>query len=224
MNKELYLSESDKLFTEWENDPFHDKKKFFRDGIVEYDYWESSPVKTMFLFKEAYTRGEDGYDLAKELSDSAPYGRWWRVPQWAYAIREVLTKGLKPAFPNDLKSGGDWDKGNDLLSSSAIVNIKKSKGESASKPFDLMNYTLHDQHRLQAQIDLIDPNVVYCGNTINYYKAIYPKDKLELIDNSSFIYNHKNRLVISYYHFTQHSWSDKEVFEEICEKLLKIKR
>ena len=69
-------AELNRLFVEWENDPFHDKKSFIKDGIIDYGIWEEKSPKILCLFKEAYTKGKERYDLDQHIRDNAPHNNW----------------------------------------------------------------------------------------------------------------------------------------------------
>lgn len=205
------------LFEEWENDNFHNKNSFIRDGIVFHEYWEKESIKILGFFKEAYTKGNEKYDLSKELCDSAPYKNWWTVARWVHAIFEIINKNEIPDFPNLT-----WDEGNELLSKIAIVDIKKSNGQSLSNYSNLDLFFEHDKERLKFQIDLINPKIILCGRVFNYYKALYSSDNFSNIQNIDKCFIHNERLIIDFWHFANRK-SKKEIYYELCDIVMKAR-
>ena len=208
-----YLNENAKLFAEWENDEFHDKNSFVTDGIMDFEIWKNRSPKILLLVKEAYTNGTGRMDLADEVAGSAPYRNWWNAARWIYAINELFKN--RQQIPPYYELKPNWDEGNELLMSIAIVNIKKSKGVSLSNYQDLDAYVIHDQSRLRKQIDLINPDIILCGKMFNYYKFIYSNDKFEKIEETTKCFMHNDRLVIDFWHFANRGIK-QDTYKELC--------
>lgn len=215
MKDNSYKIENEKLFAEWKNDEFHDKNSFVKDGIIDLGIWKNQSPKILFLLKEAYTKETGEMDLTEELAESAPYKNWWNASGWIYAINELYNnKDKKPEY-YELSS---WEEGNTLLKSVAVVDIKKSKGNTLSNYTDLDTYLEHDKDRLRKQIDLINPNIILCGRLFNYYKAIYPEGVIEKIEETNKCYIHNDRLIIDFWHFANR-FPKTEIFDELCDIL-----
>jgi hypothetical protein len=218
MSTIINQTELEKLFEVWENDNFHDKETFIRDGIIYPEYWINEPIKILGFFKEAYTKGNGKYDLSKEIYDSAPYRNWWTVARWIYAILEIFKKNEIPEYPSLT-----WKEGNELLSKIAIVDIKKSNGQTLSNYSNLDIFFEHDKERLKRQIDLINPKIVICGRVFNYYKALYNKDNFTQIQNIDKCYIHQDRLIIDFWHFANRK-PNEETYYELCDFIMKARK
>lgn len=192
------------LFEKWQAREKHQGKVFNRDGIVDADVWKNEDCRILFLLKEAWHRKTmDGseYDLAEDLREYGPWSSMWnRVAEWTRGIH--LTAEYKPAPYRSLEK----KEANLELRKIAVINIKKSGGESRSKNDNLMTYVEEDYDLLYNQIEMINPNIIVCGYTFDFLnKVIYKKgeksiDKTgdNLCDN--WHYKWKNRIVIDYYH------------------------
>jgi len=211
-----YLTENEKLFIEWKNDEFHDENSFVTDGIMDFEIWKTQSPKILLFAKEAYTNGTGKMDLAEEISGSAPYRNWWNAARWIYAIYELYKNRIQVPPYYELKP--NWDEGNELLMSIAVVNVKKSKGVSLSNYWDLDEYLVHDKLRLKRQIDLINPDIILCGKMFNYYKALYSNEKFEKIEETTKCYMHNDRLVIDFWHFANRG-GKQDTYMELCDIL-----
>jgi hypothetical protein len=77
----------------------------------------------------------------------------------------------------------EYDKAVEALRSSAVVNIKKSKGKTTSALEDIERYARRDKPSIQQQIELIKPDVVICGNTWQFVENWWP-DKKSIYDGT----------------------------------------
>lgn len=215
-------AEFETLFEKWKNDPFHSRTNFISDGIIEPIEWEKQSPKILFLLKEAYTNGGDGFDLREELSDNAPYRCWWQASQWIYGILEMNKTQLIPKFP-EILDRGNKEEANNYIKKIAVVNLKKSNGKTLSNNQDLASYVDHDKDMLKQQIDLINPDIILCGNVFPFYKSIYDSENIiEIPDTNAWCFIHKNRFVISAYHIANPS-SRRDNFSELFQKLFQAK-
>jgi len=116
----------------------------------------------LFSSREAYGDPGDaeGWDLRKKFRDDwggPKYKVWWTVGRWAHAAFRISNKQTAP-FPLDV---GEIQC---AFLSTAIVNIKKSGGTSSTKFDNLRSYFNEDRALIRRQLDLINPEIVVCGN------------------------------------------------------------
>ena len=191
------------LFKKWQAKEKHQGKLFNCDGIVNVDEWEKEDCRILFLLKEAWHRKTmDGseYDLAKDLRNSEPWSSMWnRVAEWTRGIH--LTEEGKPAPYHKLKKS----EAKLELQKIAVINIKKSGGESRSKDDDIMQYAEEDYDLIYDQIEMIDPTIIVCGYTIGFLNKIIQKSGEKPIDKKknhcdNWHYKWKDRIVLDYYH------------------------
>ena len=151
-----------KLLNNWKKRPIHRGELFISDGIIDKSIWDASKVKSLFLLKEAYdsepNEDWDLCDLIKNEWKGPKYKLWWTVSQWAYGISQIK-EGNFPPFTEDR------DLLKHALFSSAVINIKKSGGNSKSDDSDLILYLESDWDLIEKQIIEVNPDIVVCGNT-----------------------------------------------------------
>ena len=170
----------DELFTAWqEKHKFKRENKFIVDGIVNKERWDAASIKICFLLKECYFDSEEYerdlhipnqnvekhhwnsyivnrgghyiYNLAKHLKDHTPWMMWCKVNQWMKRIYSIL---------------GEVE--DNPIQSIAIVNIKKSEGRPQSNYQDILNYAHDDQCLIRKELEIINPDLVICGNTYDF--------------------------------------------------------
>lgn len=61
----------------------------------------------------------------------------------------------------------------ELINQIAVVNIKKSNGEKKSDMKELLIYAEHDKKELKDQIEMINPDIIVCGYTIEPLDLLY---------------------------------------------------
>jgi hypothetical protein len=86
-----------------------------------------------------------------------------------------------------------------VLDSIAYVNVKKQCDNlTKSNDRDILNYGYRDADLLREQIEMINPDVIFCSSTtFKVYNHLYPAD----INSVNHIcHKHHNRLVLNFYH------------------------
>lgn len=171
-------------------------QRFIRDGIVCQEQWVSqSTPKVCFFLKEARTSNEAGYNLTKDLKESPPWRMWKKVAIWTQAVHD--------AFQGKVEYNNERLRSNEkaAINSIAVVNVKKSNGNSSSDYNDLEKYTKDDRAKLKRELELINPDVIICGNNFSLLKKFVLKGELSC-DNTedNMIAMWKNTLIIDYYH------------------------
>lgn len=78
------------------------------------------------------------------------------------------------------------------------MNIKKSYGQKRSNDADLEKFLADDKAELAAELKIIDPDVILCGNTFHLLESadIFPGMRKGKSDD--YIWNGK--LIINYWH------------------------
>lgn len=193
MNKTAELI---KLMDEWElKHAAEGYQRFIRDGIVCEEQWDgqTSP-RVCFFLKEAYTTNESGYNLTEDLHNSNPWSMWRKVAIWTQAIHNAFGSGNEY---NDEIFRSHEKQTIDCIS---VVNIKKSNGQRSSDYNDLKKYAEKDKSELKRELEIIQPDVILCGNNISLLKIVLG-DELDNNDTwNNMIAMWKHTLVIDYYH------------------------
>ena len=173
------------LLLEWQSLPHHVGKIFAQDGIIDPEYWASSPCRVLFLLKEAYFDPKKAsldvdqrWDLRRLVRDDEgePRGNIALTEaEWAYAIH-CIAERRDPRLP-DRTNHAELRK---ALLSSAIVNVKKSDGKRHSDDDDIAWYAREDGPLLRQQVDNIAPDVIICGKVWEHVKFLWKPSKLDL--------------------------------------------
>ena len=185
------------LMLKWKELPLHQGQVFIEDGIIDIDKYVSSKNKVLILLKEAY--GEDNAwslaDIIKNIWKGPKYKIFWTISYWLYLINKT-TKTNIPLFPSSEK---ELNECREYLLSSAIVNIKKSSGQSTSNQDDLMEYINEDRELLRRQIEIVNPSIIICGYTKDFFDLIWNKN-IHAMDNTELIYTTEGITVIDFWH------------------------
>lgn len=155
-------------FSDWKLADKHKDNLFISDGILNEGLWQQSPLKVLFLMKEAYESSDDITEdwalndyLNKPLSVLGK-PMWWTMAQWLDGLEHLVRHGEVKPFNEGYRHDSNLDT---LFKSSAIINIKKSAGKSSSDKDDLLSYVESDWTLLWQQIELINPDLIICGHT-----------------------------------------------------------
>ncbi len=182
-----YCENMDRLFGEWKKESgtvekvIKDKQKvftidhlnqvFIRDGVVCPEKWFSQNIRPLFLLKEAYGGASDWDLISDHLSKpgAASGNMWRRIAEWTYGLQNS-TKDKIAAY----SSGICHDQfGNKYLKQIAVVNVKKSGGESTSDMDTIRAYADFDHDRLKMEIEYCDPTIIVCGYTGSVLDRIF---------------------------------------------------
>lgn len=202
------MNELDALMTEWASS--HRQrgwKTFISDGFVDEELYLQSSPKICFFLKEAYSKDEgDDWNLTAWLSGGAMTRMWGSVAEWTYGIRGTTISHIpaKPSLSDAQKTA--------LLKTISVMNVKKSNGSVQSNYADLLQYAQSDQHYLRRELELLNPDVIVCGNNSSLLRLLYgssvlPKNKVDgdgLIDYDFMSRNGYvlmgEKIILDYYH------------------------
>jgi hypothetical protein len=201
MTREQYEKSRDDLFDRWlkaRPEYEEDNKEFTRDGISNFERWEKQEPKILFLLKEAW----GGFiPLHPEQKIKGMFGI--NIARWKLVIKELYNN--RDAEPVFMEAWQRPEYNDDI----AIVEVKKVDEEKTSSNINIINeFAVRDSAFLKEQIDLINPDIVFCcGTTDAYGNHIFGDDTWEQISSifeprPCHCYKHKNRLIIDFYHPT----------------------
>ena len=181
----------------------HKKNCFIADGIVNETVWNFSEKKRiLFVLKEAYGSDWGENTLASWLKTLHPtVSIWPTVAKWVYGLQNT-TKTYIPRYVDKLTP----QQHNECLEQIAVLNIKKSNGDTGSVHDEICKYAEYDREEIKKEIELIDPDIVVCGNTFGIlYEIVYEQEPLRGDAASDNWYYYKNldgkeRLYLDVYH------------------------
>lgn len=235
-------------------DPFFRTKEngICVDGIVHEATFEKMPLKLAFLLKD--TNSNDGKGVRPENPMDWPYRDWLEYKQsvmptetpapkerrfygktfnkltmWAESFFCASEGKEKMKFEEFEKSflASEEAKRN-ALRKIAIVNIKKTWGTSSITNNDLTKYLEYEgvQGILERELEIIQPNVVICGNT--YWlvkdKFIGKEDELTLSNGNRVKYfQWKGIKFLEFYHPANRKKTEEQYYYawDILEALFK---
>lgn len=182
------------------------KDVFISDGAICPEVWNdrSKGKHILFVLKEAY--GEDNdWSLNDWLRKTGPSSNiWYRVTEWVYGITNTTIDEVARYSPDRISFEHSEDKPNEWLSQIAVLNIKKSSGESNSQYGEISAYADYDKEEILREIELLDPDIIVCGATASDINRIAGgKIKSTPCDNWYYwsdAIDGKERLYIDYYH------------------------
>ena len=174
--------------------------------------WNSpGKKKILFVLKEAYGNWENN-TLTNWLCTDHPKRKIWRriakLTQGIQNTDSLIIQRYKPELSEN--------EHNDALEQIAVMNLKKSHGSSRSYYDDIRGYALYDRNELQKEFELIDADVIICGNVFGILCEVLFGNRIrEESKNDNWYYylkyNEKDRLFIDYYHPAV-QWSDLLVY------------
>lgn len=200
-------------FDEWRNRPIHKGQFFIEDGIIDEELWHKSGVKILFLLKEAYdsdpnvTKEWNLSDVIREEWKGPKFKIWWTAALWAYGLKNINEDNFR-GFPEGYKAN---PKVKDAFLSSAIVNLKKSKGVSSSSDENLKEYMESDYDLILRQIAEIKPLVVVCCSTWHLIEP-YLDDIKKICD---LVYKSNGTSYVDFWHPSNH-YPNKLNYYALC--------
>lgn len=168
---------------------------FVNDGILSYSEYDKQNPKILFLLKESHSGFVNIAPLP--LTESNGWGpNGSSKTFWRYMRAYEHT--IQCAFNNiPFNQKLVYEIRNKKNINTAYVNIKKQCGNNKkSDDKEIEMYAHQDRTFLIKQIDIINPDVIYCGGTISSYQILY--EKLNLLTPR--VYKSNDRLIINYHH------------------------
>lgn len=154
-----------------------DDQKPIKDGVIDANSYLNSKYKILWLLKEAYDNddnGRYGWSLSELLGGDDVYTRflkttrskttWYPIIYISYSILNGFPPYDDLAFIDD-----DPDTMTSILKNIAIVNINKLAGNSTSNNTSLKRVLLSNEKLLKMQIDILNPDIIIGGNTLDFY-------------------------------------------------------
>ena len=182
----------DELFNSWRNSKEEYSSNFSEDGIIDEKKWNIASKKVLVILKETNNYAKDLRALIRDDWQKAKNYLWQNVGRWVYGIQNT-TKTFIPG-----RSEADAHR-NEALLSSAVINLKKTKGRSNADMNEIRKYALEDADFIREEIDLIGPEVIICGYTFEIVKEILQFNSPSL-DTEYRIFIFNDRRFINYWH------------------------
>ena len=225
-----YNKELDDLFDDWEKESkkngldnfvcdglmfkgevFKNKGFYGRKPGNENELWNNSSKRILFLLKDMNDPDEYGLDLREWMGTQNPpiiTKRFFKnIALWLLGIDEIQENGNFIPF-NEANIPEKYSKAFEEKPF-AIVNCKKQAGSANISNEELLDYVEKYGIFLKKQIEILDPNIIYCGggsdNQIGTvvtiaFKIIYPKLDFLKVNNWIFFNKKKNIILIDGWH------------------------
>lgn len=160
------------------------------DGIYDIDGYTNSPLKIMWILKEAYSIDENGnnthnggwaiYDCWEDDAVNViKQNKTWSVmAQILYGITTGCQYNEMPPINDEMVK---------LLKASAYINVNKMPGETTTQKVLKNEYKIWKEILFE-QINGYNPDVIIFGNTYNLFESDFEKENSPLksvrVDNS----------------------------------------
>ena len=172
----IYYSWEKQLEEEYIN-IFPNAKYTIFDGVISPSDYFNSPIKVMFLNREAYDEDFCSYNitkdgLKKELDNGAPIfrGRYWINQNMKERLAYCSMLDHILDYSEDVAISQAQNMSNreyrHLLYKSAYTNIKKSDGVNGSTKKNLLSYAQRGWNIIEKQISFFNPTIIIGGNII----------------------------------------------------------
>lgn len=176
---------------------------FIRDGILNVSEYLKSPIKILWILKEAHSDDNSLSDMRPNLislSDNENpdnidplWGPTWRtVANVTYGIFEK--KNMKD-IPN---MNGNAPEVLKHMHRIAHINVKKYAGGSIAVDSELSRFYKTYKELLHEQIEIINPDVMIFGGTFGLFSEYF--EAKEKIAEWLPVYKYKEKLLIDTYH------------------------
>jgi hypothetical protein len=218
MDRNDYLKKVNSIFEKW-NFERNYSEAFVRDGILDFECFRNQRPKILFLLFETYNNYRqigDSYDKSGEVNIHDGTGNffWWNICRWKHSIYQIYNnKNIRPTFPENNTFP-------ELIRDIAIVDIKK-KDDNKSTTYrpEIINYAKNDREYLKEEIELINPNIIFCGSTFEYLKIIFNSGNIvPLTKQKKNCYKFNNSLIIDFYHPSIRR--KHKPYDELCDLLI----
>lgn len=134
---------------------------FIRDGAVDCGRWFSQRTpRVLWLLKEAYDTDGSLDDLRVMLRDG--WHRWTTFGKIACVTQAICDAISGETAFNSRRLAGER---RETILNTAVINVRKSGGETSSNVEVLNAYAREDRGLLVEQIQMLDPDVIVLGNT-----------------------------------------------------------
>lgn len=132
---------AEKYYNLWPEATYH-----IWDGVISPQDYYNSPLKVMFLNKEAYDTNSDSYDISEALQEELLLNKpifnncpiKYNIKNRLSVLRLINNQGLKQIDDGIYSQYSNEDYYQDLLKT-AYCNIKKSDGAEKSNSHNLKN-------------------------------------------------------------------------------------
>lgn len=165
VSAKIRISE-DELFDEWRIV----SPKMVRDGAVSPEAYAASDLKVMLILKEVNDPGGGGWDLRNVLREGKRAQTWTNVARWMRGIHampeDLPWRELEPITTEDRR---------ELLSSIAVINLKKEPGGHTSIGGEIAAAAGERGTLLRQQFSIYDPDlVIFCGTAGAGTSVLFP--------------------------------------------------
>ena len=184
-----------KFLEDWQKRPRYKNKEFVSDGPIDWERWNKTERRVLFLAKEVNAGESKNWSLPETIRCvwKGPMNKiWWTAGYWAYGIHRLK----RDSIPPNPKCEKLWDDVRESFLSTAVVNIKKREGGPSSDDDDLIKYVHEDGDLLKKQVESLSPNFVVCCNTWHLVKDVW--SNAEKVSEQ--VYKIDDMLVLDFWH------------------------
>lgn len=204
------INDHNQLLQEWKKQRPH-YSLFINDGILSMKDFEIQNPKILFLLKES---NADFINISPINENSKGYGpqgnsnTFWRYMRGYEYVLQCFWRNINFNWEEAIRV-------KELPNiNTAYVNIKKQcENKSKSNNNEIIKYAKEDKDFLVKQINIIDPDIIYCAGTFNSYRYLTS----DIIEIKKGVYKTGNRIIVDFYHLAHRK--GYSTFSELFELL-----
>jgi len=134
---------------------------YISDGIINYDAWQNSPNKILFVLKEPNTGGPDGEWSLSRVYEEITFGQREHSSPTIFQLAKLARILNTPVAQIDGTALETIDYS--FLRGCSAINIKKNYGRREAEWSQIDSFAKKYASQLKDQIEFIKPRVMYCG-------------------------------------------------------------
>ena len=161
MNIPKSITDNETLLNEWES---LTDDRIIRDGIIHTESWDYANLKILLVLKNGYNSDNSttGWDLRESIRNKEIGITMREASYWMHCILNNLDS------PLDIT----WEEAFNSLLSCAVINIVKTPESKKSDYQYILTQANRFDTLLKAQIEIINPDLIICGNTWRFLTPI----------------------------------------------------
>lgn len=209
-------------------------KQASTDGVVQPKLYVNEPVKIMWVMKEINKEDGDGYcqrdlfnRLINEIKEEALHGvgrkKWKMSLDPIIYITNQIMRGCIHYSDVSLPYITEDPSIVNVLQKIAYVNIKKIPGGATSNNNKLQEFYEKGKEIFFKQLEVANPDIVICGNTLRYFKNDLQLKSLEKHNEFKIDFaSTAERIFINIYHPMYLSLQPEKFREEYYNAIIDI--
>lgn len=208
-NSQVLQSKIDKNLEKFKSKVTEDKsikKSFVSDGVIDINEYIKSPIKILWVLKEVNSSDDDVRDMREALKTLREGNKIHK--DWVGTFKPIVLASY------GILNNKNWQQAEDeyekeksdvieCIKKVAFINVKKVAGKEKAYKKEIKEFAIKYADLLSEQMDIINPDVIVFGGSMEFIKDKSGYDKIKELDYFLHEYKFKGKLVIDTYHPNQ---------------------